>query len=312
MKYLLGTISGRLYALVGFFILSLIVLSVYQLVNLDRNLMKFKRHEIQSVVDAAYNVTNLFYTKVQSGELTQEEGQLAAKNALRGMRYQGSDYVFVYDHQGVSLVHPMKPAHENTNMMQERDANGKYHIRSFIEQALQNGEDYVDYVYVDTSGKNRDKLSFVKNFAPWGWVLGSGVLFDEVIDAFWAAAFTSALLALFLLLVAGSFGVLLARSIARPIAVLNKDIARITSNELEQPVSGQERRDEIGVMCRAFEDFRSGAIERRKLLAQEKENDVENKRKAERTEELIAIFRESVSQNLKAVDTQVVEMGARS
>ena len=30
------------------------------------------------------------------------------------------------------------------------------------------------------------KISYVKGFAPWGWVIGSGIYIDDVDAAFWS------------------------------------------------------------------------------------------------------------------------------
>ena len=308
MSKIFHSISSRLHALVAFFVLSFMLMLGYQLFTLDGNLNSFKRHEIQSVVDAAYNVTDTFYKKAQSGELSKEEAQLRARTALRGLRYQEKDYVFVYDGTGVNIVHPAKPEHENTNMMQSRDGNGKYHVKEFIEKATQNGSAYVDYVYQDPSGEYWDKLSYVKHFRAWNWILGSGVLLTDVQDTFWKAARNSGMIALVLVVVAGSFGFFLARNIAKPIFALNQDILAIADNQLDAEISGQDRNDEIGAMSRAVEEFRIGAIERGRLAELEKQNDVERIERAERTSELIRLFRESVGRNLDVVATQVGEM----
>ncbi|WP_316861554.1 cache domain-containing protein [uncultured Cohaesibacter sp.] len=308
MTSLLKSLSGRLYSLVAFFVLSFILLVGYQLVNLDKNLNGFKQHELQSVVESAYNVAGEFYNKAQSGELSEEDAMARAKEALRGMRYQGKDYVFVFDGAGLNLVHPAQPQKENTNMMQDRDGNGKYHVREFIEMAIANGEAFVDYVWADNNDKFHDKITYVKSFEPWGWVLGSGVLTEDVTAAFWEAARNSGIIALLLVVVAGGFGFFLARSIARPIAKLNSDILAIADHQLDIEIAGRERGDEIGAMCRAVEDFRLGEKERLRLAEMEKQNDAERMRAAERTAQLIAAFREKIRSNIDAVSSRASEM----
>ena len=308
MSRIFRSISSRLYALVAFFVLSFLLLLGYQLFNLDTNLNSFKRHEIQSVVEVAYNVTDTYYKKFKSGELTEEEAKLRAKTALRGIIYQGKDYVFVYDETGTNIVYPTKPEKENTNRINARDGSGKYHVKEIIHKAVQNGEDYVDYVLKNKDGSFHKKISFVKHFRAWGWILGSGVLLEDVQQAFWNAAQISGLIALSLVVIAGGLGFLLARSIARPISMLNQDIVAIGNNELDIEISGQERNDEMGAMSRAVEGFRHGAIERQRLSEQEKVSNLESVQKAERIADLISIFRESVGQNLGAVSSQIVEM----
>ena len=308
MSNLFRSLSSKLYTLVAFFTLSFVVMVAYQLQTLNWNLDAFKRNEIKSVVQAATNVANEYHKLVESGQLTEEEAKERAKTALRGMRYQAKDYVFVFNYEAVNQVHPAKPANEGKNMMQSKDGNGKFHVREFVELAKAKGSGYVDYVWKDPEGNFRDKLSYVQSFQPWGWVLGSGVLMESVEATFWNAALMSAGIASLLVIVAVGFGFMLARSIAKPVSKLNQNILAIADNQLDTEVAGTDRGDEIGDMSRAVETFRTNAIERRRLEALERERDEERMRTVERTGDLITQFRKDVAENLGSVSNRASEM----
>ena len=67
--------------------------------------------------------------RAAKGEMSESDAQLAARNALRGMRYNsGKDYVFVYDAAGTSLVHPAKPDNEGKNLINSTVLNQLAHV----------------------------------------------------------------------------------------------------------------------------------------------------------------------------------------
>ncbi|WP_114009845.1 methyl-accepting chemotaxis protein [Cohaesibacter intestini] len=308
MFKLFRSLSSKLYALVAFFTLSFVVMLVYQLQTLGWNLDSFKRNEIKSVVEVAHNVIAKHHAMFKDGTLSEDEAKVRAKTSLRSMRYQGKDYVFVFDYKGNTVVHPVKPDTEGTNKIKSTDGDGKFHVKEFVDLAQRDGSGYVDYVWKDPKGKSRDKLSYVKAFQPWGWVIGSGVLMSAVEEAFWKAALTSAGIAGLLILVAVGFGFMLARSIARPVSTLNQNILAIAQNKLDEPVSGTHRTDEIGDMSRAVETFRVNAIERLRLEEQEKEHDNKRMAEAQRTRRLIESFEKQVSENIGIVNGRTIEM----
>ena len=61
----------------------------------------------------------------------------------------------------------------------------------------------MDYSYQppDKTKATRPKISYVKGYAPWDWVVGSGIYVDDVDAIFWHSALTAlAVLAVILFL----------------------------------------------------------------------------------------------------------------
>ena len=311
MKKLFHSISSKLYTLVAFFTVSFVAMLTYQLITLYGNLDGFKRNELKSVVEIAYNVTQHFYDMHQNGTLSEDDAVEQAKAALRKMYYEGKEYIFVLDNQGVMLVYPPSKEVENQNLMETTDSNGKFHVKAIVNTVLANGDGFVPYAWINPKDNvYYDKISYAKEFRPWGWAIGTGVLTTDVDHAFRNAAIKSAGFAAIIVLIAAGLGFFLARSIAKPVAALNGNILSIANHELDIEIDGKKRGDEIGDMSRAVETFRINAIERTRLEKAERDRDANRLKMVEQTNQLIASFQQQVAENLAIVSDRTNEMEA--
>ena len=116
------------------------------------------------------------------------------------------------------------------------------------------------YLFKDPKGGEFDKLSYAEAFRPWGWTIASGVLTMQVDAIFMEAAMTSGAIALGVTLLLLVIGVLISRSISKPIAGLNANMVALAHNDFDIELKGQDRKDEIGDMARAVEVFRENGL----------------------------------------------------
>ena len=135
---------------------------------------------IKSVVETAHGVINRYYEMAKAGLISEEKARELALEAVRGMRYGKYDYVWVNTIDGVMLAHPKKEL-EGKNVWDVKDPKGKYLFREFTKVCKEKGEGYVDYMWPLPNGTEPvDKLSYVKLFEPWSWIVGSGVYINDV------------------------------------------------------------------------------------------------------------------------------------
>ncbi len=99
---------------------------------------------------------------------------IAAANA-------GEDgYFFLYDLDGVCLVHPRQPELVGKNLQALVDVRGRRVIPSLIETA-RSGGGFQQYSWKKPStGRITEKLGYVSLLEPWGWIVGTGVYLDDV------------------------------------------------------------------------------------------------------------------------------------
>ncbi|WP_415683677.1 methyl-accepting chemotaxis protein [Breoghania sp.] len=288
----LKSLSGKLYGLVFFFSLCFVAMLGYQLYALYTNLDEFSRGEIRSVVENAKSIAADYDRRAKAGEMTVEEAKKRAHAAISAMRYDGKNYVFVYQSDGNTVVHPTYKL--NASRYNVRDTSGRYLVREFINTAVNKGGGYVDYGHQDKAGNFHEKTSYVTRYAPWDWIFGSGILMSHKEATFRQQAINSAGLTLVFMLGALVFAVFIARSLALPIRALNQQMALIAENNLDLEVEGVNRADEIGEMSRAVEVFRNNALERRRLEGQSKEEQIARQQRQNQIEALIEEFKTDV------------------
>ena len=255
-----SSISRRLYTLLAIFTLGFAGVVTFQLSDLRSNLDSFKRTELQSVVQGATSIAQNYYDRFQAGEFTEEEAKHLALESLRGFRYQGKEYVFIDSFDMVMVMHPFKPEKVGSDRSIEKDSTGKLFIKEMITDAMANGSAFQTYMFVKPEGGEGEKLSYAQAFKPWGWTIASGVLTTQVVDIFMQAAVISGAITVGITLLMLALGVMIARSIAKPMSRLTKNMREVANGNFDVTLAGQARKDEIGDMTRAVEVFRENGM----------------------------------------------------
>ena len=139
--------------------------------------------QLRSLSHIAFSIIQYYYQKELSGEISRKEAQKKAIETIRNLRY-GPDYKNYFwiqtdDPASVRMVmHPYKPQLEGKDISHIKDKNGKYIMVEFCKACLENskGSAFVEYYwqYKDDPNRIETKISYVKRFEPWGWIVGTG------------------------------------------------------------------------------------------------------------------------------------------
>jgi class 3 adenylate cyclase/HAMP domain-containing protein len=123
------------------------------------------------------------YSKFRKGIDSEQTAKRLSLEEIRGLRYGDNGYFWVNDFNPTMIMHPVFPELEGTDLSDFQDPNGVYLFREFLE-AVKNdnaGEGYVYYSWPKPGETDpQPKLSYVKSFEPWEWVLGTGVYIYEI------------------------------------------------------------------------------------------------------------------------------------
>lgn len=185
MQQLSRAISLRI-ALPALLTILLFIVSIFLVIlpSLEKNFMAGKREMIKELVETTWNVLATYHSKEQEGILTREEAQLQAIDIIRHFRYGNNamNYFWINDLDHRLVVHPYRSDMEGDDSTSFKDPTGKRIFIEFVQIAQQQGAGYVEYMWqwLDEPEKISPKLSYVKLFEPWGWVLGTGVYLEEV------------------------------------------------------------------------------------------------------------------------------------
>ena len=148
-----------------------------QAVSFENQLIIAKKAELQNYMGLAYSAIKNAY---ESKQISEKYAQQAVYDTLKSMEFGKDGYFFVYDYNGINIVHPRKPQLEGKNLIDFQDDNGKYLIQELIEQA-KNGGGYTRYLWDKPSGgKSIEKLSYSIGLDKWQWMIGTGIYIDDI------------------------------------------------------------------------------------------------------------------------------------
>jgi methyl-accepting chemotaxis protein len=161
-------------------LLGLIILCLTALFQLKETMLEDRKQKTRDLVDVAIGIVSHHHRLATSGKLSAEDAQQAARDSLRGLRYGKDDYYFAFATSGVYVLHGGNPAVEGQQKIDMQDTNGKFLVRELIA-AGQAGGGFVDYWFPRAGQQKAEpKLGYAALFAPWNWVIGTGIYIDDV------------------------------------------------------------------------------------------------------------------------------------
>lgn len=163
------------------FLVPMMGLLAWLLNNQTDQAMQERMDATREHVEIAHGVVAWAYSKEASGELPQEEAQKLAKSAVSKLRYNKEEYFWINDMRPYVVMHPIKPDLDGKDVGDLKDPNGLKLFKAFADVVARDGQGFVPYLWPKPGyEKPVPKLSFVKGFAPWGWVVGSGIYVDDL------------------------------------------------------------------------------------------------------------------------------------
>ncbi|MEE7506662.1 methyl-accepting chemotaxis protein [Methylobacterium mesophilicum] len=254
-------LGAKLHTITATALVGIVAVSGIGLVSLKSQVEQDRMAKTRNLTDVAYGVAAYFEGEERAGRLSRAEAQGAAIRALKALRYDDKEYFWVNDMQPRMVAHPIKPELEGRDLAAVQDPTGKRLFVDFVETVKRQGQGFVDY-YWPKPGADAPvpKLSYVRGFAPWGWVIGTGIYADDTAAILRDAAWKAAAGMLVVVALIGLLAALIGRRLTRPLRALNGAMHRLAAGETGVPVPARERRDEIGAMAGAVQVFKDALI----------------------------------------------------
>lgn len=167
-------VAVLLFAAVNF----LVIIPAYR-----ENLMEGKRETIRELTNTALSVMHKL-DRMVTDTFSLYEAQREAALIIGDMRYgpEQKDYFWITDTVPVMVMHPYRPGMIGMDLSDYRDNQGKNFFVDIVSIVKEKGEGYIDYKWQwkDDSLTVVSKLSYVKPYEPWGWIVGTGIYIDDV------------------------------------------------------------------------------------------------------------------------------------
>ncbi|HUX71074.1 MAG TPA: methyl-accepting chemotaxis protein [Cellulomonadaceae bacterium] len=221
------SISARLVVVLVVVALGMAGLAAIAAAQIRSRIMTERENATRSVVQEALGIVQHFGDEATAGKLTEAQAKQSAIDTVLSLRYAGNEYFWINDMTPTMIAHPIKPELDGTDLTATVDPNGKHLFVAFVDEVKAHGAGFVDYLWPKPgSDKPQPKLSYVAGYAPWGWVIGSGIYVDDVQSLALADTRALGLSALAILAIAAALGTVVGRSIVRPI----RDATRVLAS----------------------------------------------------------------------------------
>ena len=157
---------------------------LFVLPSMERAAMAQKRRHLAELTQVALSELEFNARLAAQGRMTLDQAKARAAERLRALRYgdDSKDYFWIIDTTPVMIMHPYRPDLDGQGVSEFTDPVGKRLFRIMVDKALADGQGFVDYIWQwkDDPWRMETKLSHVRLFKPWGWIVGTGVYLDDV------------------------------------------------------------------------------------------------------------------------------------
>lgn len=152
--------------------------------KVEAHLMDRKREMIHALSESAMSSIQYYSQLAEEQSITLEEAKRQASSHLRSLRYgpDNKDYFWINDITPRMIMHPYRPDLEGKYVGDTKDPSGKKLFLAFLETVKESGGGYVNYhwQWQDDPSRIFSKISYVKEFRPWRWIVGTGVYVEDV------------------------------------------------------------------------------------------------------------------------------------
>ena len=222
------------------------------------------KNETQIVVSLLEKV----YQQQQAGLLSEPEAKKIAADLVRDLRYDdGKGYFWIDTADGVNVVLLGRDV-EGKSRIDLVDPNGVHFIQEMLKNGRQPGGGYTDLSFAKPGETTPlPKRNYTTTFAPYQWVLGTGVWIDQIdaliaaqkeaIDAdFYSSLRMTVLVSVLIEALCIALAIFFSNKLATPIAHVTNRLATLAQGDfrhnaaLETKISST---DEIGRMSQALD-----------------------------------------------------------
>ncbi len=209
-----------LFVTIGSILITAILLSTFSMLEFNsfskeskQNLLENKQNELKTLTSLSKEILKSYYEKTKKenieaevkekltfqmnslmitlnsiykknkNKLSDVELQNRLKDIVQAMRYGKNGYFWINDLKPTMIMHPIKPSLDGKDISKVKDKDGKYLFQLMVKVVKDSGEGFVNYKW-SKPGFNtpQDKVSYVKLFKPYNWIIGTGEYVENLTE----------------------------------------------------------------------------------------------------------------------------------
>lgn len=271
-------IATKLWLLIVIFVLVGLADNLTEMALINNRLHTEKETQLKHLVEVVHTTLQGYERAVRDGRLSEAAARTAAAETVRQMHYGALEYFWIHDLTRpvpVMVMHPTVPALNGQPLSEPRfdkatsmraGQSGAYqplagqNLFVAMNQAIAaTGDGFVTYDWPKPraeGGVSKElypKLSYVKKFEPWGWVVGSGIYIDDLAAEYWQDMKLRLLKAGFWVLLLAGLVWFITRTVVQPLRVFQSTIDGLRADANSTLPLINEQPGELGHLTRSFQ-----------------------------------------------------------
>ncbi|MFA0188222.1 methyl-accepting chemotaxis protein [Vibrio lentus] len=183
-------LKTQAYLLSGIILVALLALTATGLWTLRVASNMDNKARVTELFKSAYSILTEVEKMAIDGTLEEQQAKQLATRLLRNNIYKDNEYVYVADENMTFVATPLDPQLHGTSFNDFKDGDGNS-VGQLIQRVLGNRTgQIIEYTWTQKlpDGTIEEKLSIAEKTPHWGWVVGTGIGFNEVNARFWSTA----------------------------------------------------------------------------------------------------------------------------
>ncbi|MCG6294274.1 methyl-accepting chemotaxis protein [Vibrio vulnificus] len=183
-------LKTQAYLLSGIILIALLALTATGLWTLRVASNLDNKARVTELFRSAYSILTEVEKLAVEGKMSEPEAKALATRLLRNNIYKDNEYVYVADEKMIFIATPLDPQLHGTSFHDFRDGNGNSVGQLILDVLGRKTGQLVEYTWTQklADGSIEEKLSIAERTPHWGWVVGTGIGFNEVNARFWSTA----------------------------------------------------------------------------------------------------------------------------
>jgi len=166
--------------------ISLFILSIFVVIlpRFEKTIMEGKKEMISELTNSVISLIDEYQDEAGNNLIPPDSARALAAERISRIRYgdELKDYFWIIDEHTRMIMHPYRPELIGTELHDYKDPNGKLLFVESVHVVSEAGEGFVYYMWQWKDDPTRivPKLSYVKGYQPWGWIVGTGIYLEDV------------------------------------------------------------------------------------------------------------------------------------
>lgn len=166
--------------------ISLFILSIFVVIlpSFEKTIMEGKKEMISELTNSVVSLIDEYQEEAAKNLISPDSARNLAAVRISRIRYgdELKDYFWIIDEHPRMIMHPYRSELIDQDLNNYKDPNGKLLFVESVEAVSESGAGFVDYMWQwkDDDTRIVPKLSYVKEYKPWGWIVGTGIYLEDV------------------------------------------------------------------------------------------------------------------------------------